>query len=350
MTKDVDNKKEKRGVFPSSTLSSLSDIRSSNIIHLQLKSKQSSTFDQPYDFEKSYASDDFDFTQFIQKLVKKHQKKILFVFDCIKVAMFVSLFLFIHTKVNAQTLEEQRLLSVSPWNFLNDFTVDTNAQNLNAVDNSSGLTYTSGLRYALGAKENLWVFGRASKRFTGEERFDLLDTIVRYERVLDQKFLTMSTRSRLDAILPTNTFIQEQTSFMGALGAQLRFTKVLPYRLFLIWNNNLRWNFHRYRVSELAIPNIQTTASTLGILSFAATPRIQASLGLGWSVARSYENTLTDFYSIDLNASYVFTKEWSALAGWTTAGSPFTADGQNSNIRLFDERDTTFYFSVTHFM
>lgn len=286
----------------------------------------------------------------INQFIKTYQNKIVFLFDCIKVAVFIFLFLFIHTKVNAQTLEEQRLRSVSPWNFLNDFTIDTNAQDVNAIDNSSGVTYTTGFRYKLSSKRNFWAFGRLSKRFTGEERFDPLDTILRVEQVLDQKILSMSTRARVDVTLPTNEFIREQTSFVGALGGQLRLTKVLPYKLFFALNNNLRWNFHDYRVSELGIANIQASASTLATLSYAATPKIQTTVSLGWSLAKSYENTFTDFYSIDLSASYVLTDQWSILGGWTTAGSPFTADGQNSNIRLFDERDTTFYFSLTHFM
>ncbi len=288
--------------------------------------------------------------ELLNSLITVYQNAIGFVFDCIKVAVFIFLFLFIHTKVNAQTLEEQRLRSKSPWNFLNDFTMDSNAQDLSAIDNSSGLTYTSAVRYAINPKRIFWAFGRGSKRFTGEERFDLLDTILRLEQVLDQKFLGMGMRARIDAILPTNEFEHEQTSFVGALGSQLRFTKVLPYRLFLTWNNNVRWNFHNYRVSELANPNIQSSATTLFSLSFAATPKFQLSSSLGWSVAKSYKNNLSDFYTIDLNASYVLTKEWSTTVGWTTAGSPFTADGQNSNIKLFDERDTTFYMSLTHFM
>lgn len=286
----------------------------------------------------------------LKNILDKNQKTIFFLFDCIKVAVFVFLFLFIHVKVNAQTLEEQRLRSKSPWNFLNDFTVDTNSQLENSIDNSSGVTYTSGFRYSLGAQRNLWVFGRLAKRFTGEERFDMLDTIVRLEQALDPKFLGMSMRLRGDLILPTNDFIREQTSFVGATGGQLRFTKSLPYNLFFIWSNNFRWNFHDYRVSELGIPNVQTTASASGLLSYSVSPRLQTSLTLGWSVAKTYENIFKDFYSIDINASYTFTKEWSALFGWTTAGSPFTADGRSSNIRLFDERDTTFYLSVTHFM
>jgi hypothetical protein len=289
-------------------------------------------------------------TSVVQAFIALHKKSILFFFDCIKISVFVLLFLFIHVKVNAQTLEEQRLRSKSPWNFLNDFTVDSNAQDVNAIDNSSGVTYTSGLRYALNPKQIFWAFGSGSKRFTGEERLDLLDTVLRFEQVLDQKLFTMSQRLRFDAVLPTNDFVHEQTSFMGAVVGQIRFTKALPYRMFLIWNNRLRWNFHDFRVSELGIPNIQTTAGTLLNLSFAATPKLQTSLGLGWSLARTYKSVLKDFYSIDINASYVLTKEWSMTGGWTTAGSPYTADGQNSNIKLFDERDTTFYFSFTHFM
>ncbi len=287
---------------------------------------------------------------FIEIFLINRKFLLLFLFDCIKIVVFLFILLFIYTKANAQTLEEQRLRSKSPWNFINDITLDTNAQNLNAIDNSSGATYTAGFRYSLGKKRNLWAFGRAAKRFSGEERFDLLDTIVRIEQVLDQKILSMAPRVRLEAVLPTNEFVHEQTSFVGALGTQFRLTKPLPYKLFLIWSNNLRWNFHNFRVSETGVPNIQTTASSLINLSYAVNPKIQTSLGLGWSLAKSYENNLTDFYSIDLNASYVFTNELSFVAGWTTAGSPFTADGRNTNIKLFDERDTTFYFSFTHFM
>lgn len=333
------------------------DFNRTKIIPLRPISNQKSkpvskTYVQPQ--AQSLALESLDFAVWfkgvLNQVLKRHKKVILFLFDCIKVSVFVLLFLFIHVKVNAQTLEEQRLRSKSPWNFLNDFTIDSNSQAVDAVDNTSGLTYTTGFRYSLTPKRNLWVFGRLAKRFTGEERFDMLDTIVRIEQVLGQKVLGMGTRLQLNAILPTNDFIREQTSFVGATTGQVRFTKALPYNLFFIWNNNLRWNFHDYRVSELGIPNIQANASTLGILSYAVSPRIQSSLGLGWSVAKSYSNVFRDFYTIDINTSYVFTKEWSVLGGWTTAGSPFTADGRNSNINLFDERDTTFYLSLTHFM
>lgn len=289
-------------------------------------------------------------SSFIADFTQAYQKQILFVFDCIKLSVFVFLLLFIYSRVDAATLEEQRLRSKSPWNFLNDFYVDTNAQGLNSVDNSSGGTYTSGLRYKINSQDFLWVYGRLGKRFTGEERFDLLDTLVRYERLLNEKLLGMSSRLRFDLTLPTNQINNERTSFVGALGSQIRFTTTLPYNVFLTWTNTVRWNFHTYRVSVYGSPNIQATGSTSLNFSYTLTPKTQLALGLGWSLAKSYENTVTSNYSIDVSGSYVLTDKWSAYAGWTTGGSPYTADGRNSNIQLFDERNTTYYIGVTHFM
>lgn len=288
----------------------------------------------------------------VDQFINHYNILISLTFDCLKVAVFAFLFLFMYTRAQAATLtlEEQRLRSKSPWNFMNDVTVDTNAQPVTSVDNSSGATYTSGIRYKLDTKTMVWGFGRLSKRFDGEERLDLLDTIIRLERALDFKPLGMASRGRVDVTLPTNEFVHEQTSFVGALGAQLRFTKTLPYGVFMTWANTARWNFHEFRVSELAIPNIQAIASTDFNFSYALGSKIQAFLGLGWSLAKTYKNIVTDNYQIGVGGTYVLNDKWNTAFGFSTAGSPYSADGQNSNINLFDERDTIYYLSLTHFM
>lgn len=248
----------------------------------------------------------------------------------------------------AQSVEELRLKNPSKYNFLNDLTWDTNAQKFDAIDNSRGLTYTFGLKYKIDGKSNLWGFAQFSKRFNGEERFDMLDSVLRYERTLGSLY-DFSNRTRLSLILPTNEFNHELTSFVGALSAQMRSGKSLNNKFYLNLINTLRWNFHNYRVSEQASPNIQALFSSSASISYTPLEKLTLSGSLGWRFAKSYKNIVTDRYSFDLSASYSLPKKLTLTLGAGTQGSPYTANGQSSNIRIFDERNTSYYISLSHF-
>lgn len=252
----------------------------------------------------------------------------------------------------AQTLEEKRLASKQKLNYLNDVTVDSNPQPLDAIDNSSGVTYTLGVKYAPESikRSNVWVLGRMSKRFNGEEILGLLDTIVRFEKNFATPVLGFAPRLRFDLILPTNEFVHEQTSFYGATSMQLRLGRSLTPKLYMLLINTLRWNYHQYRISEIGSANIQNTLSSYVVFAYSVAPKTQVGLETGWSWAKTYENNIRNNYLLGGFASYMFTPEWSSTIGISTFASPMTADGQSSNLRVFNERFSTMYFSVTHFM
>ncbi len=248
----------------------------------------------------------------------------------------------------AQSLEDQRLASQTKFNFLNDLTLDSNVQKKASVDNNSGLTYTFGLKYKIDSKNSIWAFARAAKRLSGEERFDLLDTIVRYERSLGT-FMGASNRFRLSAVLPTNEHVHETTSFNGALSGQLRSGLTLRPRLYLTVVNTLRWNFHRYRVSEVAGINIQSTLRSSLLFSYTLNKKVLFSSSIGGVMAKTYKNKFRNHYNYDVSASYNLTNKATLTAGLGTSASATKADGRSSNIRLFDERDTSYYLSLSHF-
>lgn len=247
----------------------------------------------------------------------------------------------------SQSLEEQRLLSQSKYNYLNDISFATNPQT-NKADQVRNVTYALGLKYKLDAKTNLWAIGLINKSLNQEERFGLLDTILRYDRSIS-KLYGFNNRIRLSAILPTNERVHEQTSFEGAATLQLRSGKSIGGKFFLNLVNTLRWNFHEFRVSETAIPNIQATLNNNVLLSYGITPKTQAVLNLGWTTAKTYKNIFRDRYTIDLSVNYAIDSKLSTYAGFTTNAEPVSADGQESNLAVFDERDTTFYLGLSHF-
>lgn len=266
-------------------------------------------------------------------------------------AVLVAIVLLMGQQAFSQTLEEQRLQSRQKLNYLNDITVDTNPQPLDSIDNSSGMTYTLGIKYSPVSvkRSNIWLLARMSKRFNGEEIFGLLDTIVRFEKSIDPLW-GWSPRLRVDITLPTNEYVHEQSSFVGAGSFQLRLGRSVTPRLYLMWLNTLRWNLHQYRVSEVGSVNIQNTLSSFGVLNYSLTEKIQVGTEFGWTWARTYESNIRNNYLLGGYASYVITPEWSATLGMSTQASPMTADGQSSNIKIFNERFTTTYLSVTHFM
>lgn len=265
--------------------------------------------------------------------------------------LMIGMMVFCHTSW-AQTLEEQRLQSRQKFNFLNDVTLDTNPQPLDSIDNSSGMTYTLGIKYSPVTikRSNVWLLTRISKRFNGEEILGLLDTIIRFEKSVDT-FMGWVPRFRVDVTLPTNEFMHEQTSFVGAGSAQVRLGRsLLTPKLYVLWLNTLRWNFHQYRVSEIGAVNIQNTLSSFGVANYSVTEKLQVGAEFGWAWARTYGGNIRNNYLLGGYASYVITPEWSATMGASTQASPLTADGQSSNIKFFNERFTTTYLSVTHFM
>lgn len=248
----------------------------------------------------------------------------------------------------AQTLEEQRLQSGTKFNYLSDLTLDTNVQRANTVDNISGGTYTFGLKYAPDKKTNLWAFVRGAKRFNGEQVFGLLDTILRYERLIP-KYQGFTNRFRASAILPTNEDIHESTSFNGGLSLQLRSGRPLGKKVYFNFINSLRWNTHEFTVSEQAVANIEAVASTLASFAYSLNAKFLFASSVGASVAKTYRNKTRNNYSFDVAAVYNYTNRTSFTAGYAVNGAQVKADGRSSNIRLFDERNSNYFLSLTYF-
>ncbi len=248
----------------------------------------------------------------------------------------------------AQSLQEKRLRSQTKYNFLNDFTASSNAQKVDAFDQRISGVYTFGLKYKVNKKNNFWFFARGSKLFYGRERMGLLDSIVRYEHLLGT-YKGVLNRARLSVVLPTNDDNHETTSFNGAVSGQIRSGLSLPKNFYLNIVNTLRWNFHQYRISETAGINIQSTFRSSATLSYTLFSKITLAGVFGVSMAKSYENKYRKAYNFDYSGSYSITDKLSASLGYGINANFTKADGRASNIKLFDERNSYYYASLTHF-
>lgn len=105
--------------------------------------------------------------------------------------------------------------------------------------------------------------------------------------------------------------------------------------------------FHTYETDLNGSSNTQYKLQNFLILDYGFTDRLSASLTNIYMRNFTYAGNTTDIFAFDQSISYSISKNLGASIGHSIGGNALAADGQSSDVKLYDEELSTWYLSFS---
>lgn len=190
-----------------------------------------------------------------------------------------------------------------------------------------------------------------SKDLKGERKQAFNDSYLGFSKTLFVKdayfisllglgFLPISDYSRQDAHL--------HTSLMLAPTFGINFTHWGLTGLRASLRPAIRNNFHRYETSKSGNSNYERNLSALFLLSYSLTDKILFTSRSTYSRNFSYLGSTVDGFQLGQSLMYQFLPTSTVEVGHSNGGSVLAPNGTDTDIELFNSRQSQVYFAVSH--
>lgn len=159
-------------------------------------------------------------------------------------------------------------------------------------------------------------------------------------------FGTTESNFTLGGVAPTDPEERKTNHLQG--GALLGTSLKNHWRMFnWTYGLSLTRNFHEYTVNAEGEPNIQ--------YSLKNALELEAEINSKWSITTAglykkgwtYRNFQRDAFGFEMGVNYNLSKTLQVSAGFSNEGGALKANGQDSNIQIYDEKTTALKASVT---
>jgi hypothetical protein len=150
--------------------------------------------------------------------------------------------------------------------------------------------------------------------------------------------IPFSERSREVTGLRTNLGISPSATY------QNKDTLVIPFSI--SYRPSLKFYFHEYNTQTSGTSNIQRSASNRLIIGFQLSDSWSLSLDNSYIRGWTYDGNAKDSFSFDQSISYSIDKIWSVSAGHALGGSALHINGNESDVRLYDTDNSSFYIGL----
>lgn len=109
-------------------------------------------------------------------------------------------------------------------------------------------------------------------------------------------------------------------------------------------------NFHEFKTSLTGKSNTQYSLSQSAAFSYNVADLFGISLTGAYARSFTYNGNSKDFYSLGQSISFAPTDATEIVVGHSIGGNPLSANGIDSDIEIFNSRDSSVYagFSFTY--
>jgi hypothetical protein len=189
------------------------------------------------------------------------------------------------------------------------------------------------------------------KDFTGERKTLLRDSSVRvihnfgdiFERVslagtgsirLPLSKASHTTAGLITGFTATPTFIIKVSDFVPGLG--------------LFYTPSLTYNVHEYKIASTGESNTQFITNNNITLGYSFLEKFYLQISNSYGRTWSYAGNTNDSFSFDQSVLWSAGSGFTLLAGHNIGGSALAVNGQDSNLQLFNSRESTFYGGLVY--
>lgn len=247
----------------------------------------------------------------------------------------------------AQTLSEKLLRQAPPLSINMSMDYESNLQNFDAYDSRQASSFRVSPRYRLNDTYTIVGTTGFTQAFNQENKSDMLNSSIGITRSPINIAKLIDVRPTLSVIMPTNSVQRDKDSLNGA--AQLTLSSFVRTRspLILGLGSQFRLNTHKFTVSAISGPNIQSIVTPFATLGYVL-GKFQLVARGSYSAAQTYRGKNKNFFSLDESVSYILNPKTSFYVGHTNRGSTLSGDGQTSNVELFNTRSSIVYLGALY--
>ncbi len=222
---------------------------------------------------------------------------------------------------------------------------DSNLQQASASSNQQGIMTRLNPRYKLNDTYTSIGSLGLSQRFTQENRTDLTNMALSVSRQPLALGRTADLRPTVSLILPTNQVQRDIDTLQAALRTTVSVFARTNTPFILETGATLQLNSHQFSISRENGPNLQTRATPYLSLGWTFADKVQVLATQAYDSAWTYRGKQRTNFDFDQSVTYIGGRRWSMTVGHNNSGNLLTADGQHSNVALFDRRSSTVYLS-----
>lgn len=229
--------------------------------------------------------------------------------------------------------------------------VSTNAYLPNRSEHQSGQDHLLTGRLHLPGKYMLSTSLWFNQDFNNERKLLARDSVLTLTKPLGKLGDNVNVIARAGATLPLSKASNETNGLITAFRINPLFSinaSGLIEGLSLIYRPTFIYNIHEYETSLTGNSNQQYTINQRITVLYPLLKNLYLSLDNTYVRSWTYKGNANDFYSLDQSLSTNFTKSFSGFMGHSIGGNALNVNGQESDIRIFDTRVSSYYIGISY--
>ena len=237
-----------------------------------------------------------------------------------------------------------KLAKIKNWGAVLAGTLYSGLRPISSTENQLSSDIALIPNYKFNKKTKVALILAGTKELEGERKFKWADSNIYIQQNFN-KYGDFSLSGRLYQTIPLSESSTKDRNLTTA-------TKVEPKLNYLFKNfsfsyaPSLKQYFYKFKTSKTGKINTRYTLSQKAFIGYSLSERISIALEAVYSRAVNYQGTTKDNYSFDQSMTYSATQNTSLTLGHSTGGSPLAANGQDTQIDIFDKYESTLYFSA----
>lgn len=187
------------------------------------------------------------------------------------------------------------------------------------------------------------------KDLKGERKFDMGNGFIALSKSLRQ-FDKLSISATASAVIP----LAETTKDIQTLRTGIKLSPKFSYKATdnasISYSPGVKVNFHEFKTSLTGKSNTQYSLSQKAVFSYNVMDLFGISMDGAYSRSFTYNGNSKDFYSFGQSISFAPTDATGIEVGHSIGGNPLSANGIDSDINIFNSRESSVYagFSFTY--
>lgn len=202
--------------------------------------------------------------------------------------------------------------------------------------------------YSLSNGAILTAYISGNKDLKGERLFSWNDVVLGISKTMVKQG-DFSMSGKISSYIPLSESSKDdrklQTGFAIGPSFSYGFADQGMENLSMLYSPSIRLNFYEFETSLKGRSNTQySLRNTLGF-SYSMTESLDFSLTGRYARNFTYNGNQKDSYELSQELGMTLTPETSLAIGHITGGSPLAPNGENTDIDIFDSRESTIYIS-----
>lgn len=254
---------------------------------------------------------------------------------------------------NATNTSVQKVTKPSKlWSLSLSSSVETDSLVTDNVEKVYSNSTTFGASYKLPKDFKASLSLTMDKELTGYREEDFRDPSLSLSKSFGKisKYVTASAKASTK--IPASETSRKTTSLQTALSTSGTFLydagKHVLEGLTIGYSLGVINNFHKYTMSSTGKSNTQRTFTNSLMFDYAINDNFGIYLDNTYYRNYTYKSEYNDFFSFDQSVTYSHDSGASVTLGHAIGGSALAIDGRESNVKLFDREESSYYITLAY--